>query len=507
MTHPLNPPARRGARAAPSPSAPADVESPTNPCWTLDPGALEATRAFLYTRGGHETRLEVIAWTARDPWPDADADEGWTSLFGDGIDPHAARVAVPAHCSAMIRRRERHQGPESPWQTMQAFRATPGAVALTEDALGVWIAIDGVVRGARVRRPWIVTERIDPETGHPVTSYRMGTLDGLAQHTGLWQLALIGDDHLQYPAFVRDFPQLRALDLSHCSYLSGLDVLEALPDLESLRLRWCDEGDFWHGSLRALHGLRALDVSFTGVTDLRFLRELRQLAHLDLEGHEGIRDLRPLSRLKGLRTLDLSRCTQLRDLAPLGAHPSLETLRLQNAHDDLDLSALATIPTLRLLDLRECHARRGCLRRPRRKVLAVLQARRAPAPRRKRWHEPPGPRLYAGDVVRVNHGYEAPKEGRTVMETTIESLAFHVSPRIDEDEKPWRSEEELIWHGEVMHVRAGTVPAGATRIRPAQGCRVWCPTRGVELYARRDAFEVITPSPRRSRARAVASPG
>jgi hypothetical protein len=55
---------------------------------------------------------------------------------------------------------------------------------------------------------------------------------GLAQHTGLWQLALIGDDHMQYPAFVRDFPQLRALDLYVPPLRGLLPVLprDALPE-------------------------------------------------------------------------------------------------------------------------------------------------------------------------------------------------------------------------------------------------------------------------------------
>jgi hypothetical protein len=495
----LNRPANREAVSA---TDPASKEPVIRGFWTIDPAHLSTTCELLYALGGQETCIEVIAWRHGDPWPDAEADEGWMRLLGEGADPLTVRIAVRADELTMIRRRGRTGGPDSRWTTAQAFRAEPGAVALSKDQLGLWIAIDGVMRGARVTRPQIVTRGVDPETGNEVTTYTTGTLEGLEQHRGLWQLALTDDDYTQYPQIGRDFPELRALDLSHCTYLSGIGGLELLQDLDAVRVRWCDEGSFDPYALHERPWLRVLDISFTNTTSLHFLRRLPCIEHLDLEGNEGLTSLQGIGAVKQLRTLDLSRCTGLRDLAPLAHMTTLETLRLRGAHDDLDLSAIATLPSLRLLDLRECHARRGFLRLPRRNGLTVLQARRPPEPRRRRWREPPGPRLYPGDVVRVNHGYKAPPKGWTVMETTIESVAYPVKPRNEREARTKSPVEELIWQDEVMHVRAGTVPARGCRIRPAQGCRVWCPTRGIELYARRNAFEVLEPGPLRRRAAA-----
>jgi hypothetical protein len=375
MTKPLPPTAPR-ARRAPSPT----LDAPAQRAWTLDPERLAATCALLYTLGGQETCVEVIAWREGDPWPDAEADEGWTRLLGEGVDPRNVRIGVPTDCRAMIRRRGRTGGPDSAWTTVQAFRATPGAVALWKDPFGVWLSIDGVVRGARIQRPEPDADGRHPVTGEVMRFARTNGVDALAPCPTLLELTLTNDAYLTALHFLRDFPALRTLDLTDCSYVSWMQPLADLPDLESLRLRWCDEGGVPHDALGTLERLRVLDVSFTNARTLDLLWGLRHLEHLDVEGNARLTDIEGLYSVNRLRTLDLSGCTRIRSLEPLAHHPTLETLRLRENHDDLDLSALATIPTLRVLDLRDCHARRGRRSLLRRKNLTVLTTRR---PRRR----------------------------------------------------------------------------------------------------------------------------
>ena len=389
LNRPANPSAHEAATARDdAPGEPGPMRF-----WTIDPARISTTCELLYTLGGQETCIEVFTWADFDVWPDARADTGWTRLLGEGVDPHTVRIGVPAHHYTMIRRRGRKGGPDSPWTTVQAFRATPGGVSLSQDGFGIWLSIDGVVRGARITRP-----EPDEDGRHPVTGERMKWItttgvDGLLPSPTLQHLALIDDVYLRSTLFLRDFPALRSVDLSDCSYVDWLGGLTALPELESLCLRWCDEGCGDHEVLRSLRTLRVLDLSFTNVTDLDFLKPLRLLDHVDLEGCERLSNFDGLDALYGVRTLNLSNCRRLDSLEALSGHLRLETLRLRGAPDDLDLSPLASIRSLRVLDLRECHARRGRQALLRREGLTVLQARRPRVRPRKsdsrEWDSPP----------------------------------------------------------------------------------------------------------------------
>lgn len=388
----LNQPANRRAVSA---TDPASREPVIRGFWTIDPAHLSTTCELLYTLGGQETCIEVFTWDDPDVWPDARADEGWTRLLGEGVDPRSVRIGVPAHHHTMIRRRGRKGGPDSAWTTVQAFRASPGAVSLSKDGFGIWLSIDGVVRGGRITRP-----EPDENGRHPVTGEIMKWImttgvDGLRPSPTLQHLALIDDTYLRSTLFLRDFPALRSVDLSDCSYVDWLGGLTGLPEIESLCLRWCDEGCGDHDVLRSLRTLRVLDLSFTHVTELDFLEGLRRLEQLDLEGCEQLTDFEPLVSLHRLRTLNLSGCTRLRSLEALAYHPTLETLCLRGAPDALDLSPLASIDALRVLDLRGCHARRGRQALLRREGLTVLQARRPRVRRRNSnahdWHTADAP--------------------------------------------------------------------------------------------------------------------
>jgi hypothetical protein len=376
MSRPLNRPAERGAREVVSAVPPASGEPAVKGCWTLDPAHLERTCEMLYTLGGQETCIEVFSWADSDFWPDVHADGCWTRLLGEGVDPRTVCIAVPAGHLTIIRRRGRKGGPDSAWTTVQAFRATPGAVSLSQDGFGIWLRIDGVLRGGRITRPEIDEDGRHPVTGEIMRSITTTGVDGLMPSHTLQHLALVSDVYLRSTLFLRDFPALRSVELEDCSYVDWLGGLTALPELESLSLRWCDEGCGDHEVLRSLRTLRALDLSFTNVTDLDFLHGLRLLDHVDLEGCAQISNFDGLDALHGVRTLNLSGCRRLASLEALAGHLRLHTLRLRGAPDDLDLSPLASIRSLRVLDLRECHARRGRQALLRREDLTVLQARR-----------------------------------------------------------------------------------------------------------------------------------
>lgn len=376
MSSPLNRPAQRGAREAVAVVPPVSGEPAVERPWTLDSAHLERTCELLYTLGGQETCVEVIDWREGEPWPDADADAGWTRLLGEGVDPRTVCIAVPAGHLTIIRRRGRKGGPDSAWTTVQAFRATPGAVSLSQDGFGIWLRIDGVLRGGRITRPEIDEDGRHPVTGEIMQWITTTGLDGLMPSPTLQHLALVSDTYLRSTLFLRDFPALRSVELHDCSYVDWLGGLKALPELESLSLQWCDETCYGHDVLRELGTLRTLDLSFTNAVDLDFLWGLPKLEQLDVRGNERLSDIDGLYAVNALRTLDLSQCRRIHSLEPLTHHPNLRTLRLRGARDDLDLSVLATIPTLRLLDLRECHARRGRQALLRREDLKVLQARR-----------------------------------------------------------------------------------------------------------------------------------
>ncbi len=153
---------------------------------------------------------------------------------------------------------------------------------------------------------------------------------------------------------------LQSLDLTSTA-LQG-EVLQVLGRLSGLRELWLDStgvpGDALE-QLAPLGDLERLGLANLAVRpgQLGFLRGLRALQHLDLQGEEGIgdEDLAALAELRDLRSLSLAGRSAIRG-------PGLEHLRGLARLEELDLSEtsvscpylapLAALPLLRLV-LRE----------------------------------------------------------------------------------------------------------------------------------------------------------
>ncbi len=115
----------------------------------------------------------------------------------------------------------------------------------------------------------------------------------------------------------------RRLDLP-----DGSDLAALRPLLLRLRPTWLHAEKCRHPeALRALTGLRGLDLSYSDVKDLAMLASLAKLQHLCLLGCTGVADLAPLANLAQLQRLYLEG-TGVADLSPLVGLAQLREVRL-----------------------------------------------------------------------------------------------------------------------------------------------------------------------------------
>ena len=140
---------------------------------------------------------------------------------------------------------------------------------------------------------------------------------------------------------------LRALDLSftRISDLS-LSPITNLTKLESLDLRGTGVSDI--SPLAGLTGLESLDLRGTGVSDISPLAGLTGLESLDLVG-TGVSDISPLAGLTGLQWLNLWG-TGVSDISPLAGLTGLQWLNLEGTGVS-DISPLAGLTGLQSLNL------------------------------------------------------------------------------------------------------------------------------------------------------------
>jgi hypothetical protein len=191
-----------------------------------------------------------------------------------------------------------------------------------------------------------------------------------------------------------ELPKLRQLAVG-VPGLADLGFLDALPQLESVWLPWCEDVEDYSPLLRftalhtlALHGSRHLcslgqlpplgtvgslalggsrlgrggldllvvaapNVIYLYLDNCDWLDDLAPLTGLKLEDlriykSSSVSDLRPLSGQADLWLLDVSQ-TQVRDLTPLGGLTKLEILRLRGCNAVSDLRPLAGLPRLKEL--------------------------------------------------------------------------------------------------------------------------------------------------------------
>lgn len=106
-------------------------------------------------------------------------------------------------------------------------------------------------------------------------------------------------------------------------------------------------------AIGSMTGLRQLDLSGTGISDLSFLKELGGLKRLVIRDN-AVTDLSPLTALPGLETL-YADGNPLQNLGAGERQPmaALQVLSISGVSGELDLSALQFMPRLTVLDLGE----------------------------------------------------------------------------------------------------------------------------------------------------------
>jgi hypothetical protein len=147
---------------------------------------------------------------------------------------------------------------------------------------------------------------------------------------------------------------LKSLDLSRSSFLSDVNELAKLKQLNILSLIGCTSLSDLSG-LANLTQLTSLYLSnCESLNDLSGLANLTQLTSLNLSDCESLNDLSGLANLTQLTSLNLSNCKSLSDLSVLANLTQLTSLNLSNCKSLSDLSVLANLTQLTSLNLYKC---------------------------------------------------------------------------------------------------------------------------------------------------------
>ena len=220
----------------------------------------------------------------------------------------------------------------------------------------------------------------------------LGDLSAIAQLKDLEEVDFGGATTLDLSP-IRDLPSLRVLHASS-SDVVGLPHFQTLPRLEDLdvelgvlhtlrgieaaralrRLSFCCTTLSDLSPLSGLESLERLCIMSGGrdrcrVTDLRPLRGLKRLTHLDIDGAT-LRDLTPLAELRALEVVMLPR-TDIESVEPLASLPELRSVTVNQCDHLTSLRPLASCPKLATLECDECDRLRG----PK-----TIEQLRAPAP-------------------------------------------------------------------------------------------------------------------------------
>jgi hypothetical protein len=168
-------------------------------------------------------------------------------------------------------------------------------------------------------------------------------------------------------SFLRRLPPITRFDMYDFGF-DAFEQFEHLPDdLRELRLDQTKSTRLSLGFLRRLRQLHALvveghrkdieaiadlpalrDLTLRSITlpDLSLLRPLAQLESLDLK-LGGTKDLRPIAEIGKLRYLEVWQAKGLADLAPIAGMPHLQRLHLENLAQVRALPSFASLRKLR----------------------------------------------------------------------------------------------------------------------------------------------------------------
>ena len=145
------------------------------------------------------------------------------------------------------------------------------------------------------------------------------------------------------PAEIARLKSLESLTL-YARNLTDLSPLTSLPQLSSLAIGSVRDLDL--SPIGEIAGLRNLEVTGDGVSDVEFLKGLTSLEKLLIQGP--VKDWSPLSGLSNLQQLDLQSDDQT-DIGPLSSLTQLRRLSLTDG-DISDLGPLGCLPNLQVLE-------------------------------------------------------------------------------------------------------------------------------------------------------------
>lgn len=145
---------------------------------------------------------------------------------------------------------------------------------------------------------------------------------------------------------MRNLNQLKRLILSEQKYLSNLNSLQTLRNLQQLSFYATQIDDL--SALKELTRLQSLDASETRVSDLVPLRALTQLRQLRIAETQ-VNDLSPIKRFLNLKKISLQK-TQVNDLSPLEGLVNVEEIYFSDTLID-DLSPLKGLKKLKQIEL------------------------------------------------------------------------------------------------------------------------------------------------------------
>ncbi|GAB1639924.1 leucine-rich repeat domain-containing protein [Krasilnikovia sp. MM14-A1259] len=181
-----------------------------------------------------------------------------------------------------------------------------------------------------------------------VEAYYGGPEDGEARQrwyarTGLDKCTRVRLDVPARPQLLAHLPALRQLSLREVHDGRWSDLVTALPDLQELDLSNSVLVD-----TAPLRGIRVdtLNLSGTGVADLRGLTQAPRLRHLDLRGCVRLGQVDDLATVPTLERVNLRSCAALTSVAGLAGLPRLRVLTLQGCRALDDLTPLASLPAL-----------------------------------------------------------------------------------------------------------------------------------------------------------------
>lgn len=202
-----------------------------------------------------------------------------------------------------------------------------------------------------------------------IESEKLRDIDFLKSLTNLRSFSISDAQVLQVNT-LGELNKLTELSIKDCDELKDLSVLEGLTILKTLVLEVpynCQEPD-----LSALSGLHSLSIS--GVKNISFLRNMKVLQELNLEGgkidnpeifthltelkslkcsyiSDDLSDWNFVTKLPSLESLDLSGISTYKDISDVFAISSLQKLLLNGAECEIDFNNIGENPALKVLEM------------------------------------------------------------------------------------------------------------------------------------------------------------